>query len=78
MLDEPTPDTTEDEVKAQDNTVTVATDFGYAFQASNPDIPLVTAAGVQLTREQADEVLAESAQYSPNHVSEVTDTDENA
>lgn len=39
---------------------TVATRRGYAFAPSNKAIPVITEAGIKMTREQADEVVAES------------------
>lgn len=40
---------------------TVATRRGYAFNPSNKDLPQITSAGVKMTKDQADEVVAESA-----------------
>lgn len=53
-----------DNVRAEDfetgGRTTVATPLGYAFAPSNTDVPVITHAGVKMTKEQAEEVVAES------------------
>ena len=39
---------------------TVATPFGYAFVSSDQSLPVVTHQGVNVTKEQADAIVAES------------------
>jgi hypothetical protein len=49
-----------DEYKTQGQT-RVATRHGYAFRPSNQDLPEITSAGVNVTKDQAEVILAESA-----------------
>lgn len=39
---------------------TVATRRGYAFNPSNKSLPTITSAGVNMTADEADEVIAEA------------------
>lgn len=48
-----------DDYKTRGQT-TVATRHGYAVVPSNKDLPVVTSAGVKMTKEEADAVVAES------------------
>lgn len=51
-----------DEYKTQGRT-RLATHDGYAFRSSDQDLPEITPEGINVTKEQADAVLAESATY---------------
>lgn len=63
-----------EEYKTQGQT-RVATRHGYAFRPSNQDLPEITSDGVNVTKDQAAEVLAESDQYD-GHVFLVEHTEE--
>lgn len=46
--------------------VVLATPYGHEFRPSNKDLPPITHRGVNMTREQADAVLAESKEAHGN------------
>lgn len=50
--------------------VTLYADQGYEFAPSNMSLPVITAVGVNMAREVADEVLEESIRYD-GHVYEL-------